>query len=208
MSDVDEQSQSPAGVTTYVPLAEAVLIFQAGGVFRSERTISRYCEIAALDCIKEQLPSGAMGYLINRESIQDRIMEMKQLATSGHVATSPNTSRQDETRQDTSGHDETELKELKSRLEKAEGEADALRDENMQLKIDVGVRKELLNEARKFTSELMGDRDGLLRHAGVLEGQVRQLGGEPMDGSLLVAPETQHVEIPDQSDAEPVTPGQ
>ena len=177
MTEPDEQQKT----TTYVPLAEAVLIFQAAGVYRSERTISRYCENAALDCFKEQLPSGAMGYFINREAIQDRIIELKQLAASGHGTPGRDVSGHDTTGQDMSRHDETETKAIKERTEKAEKERDELRDENMQLKIDVGVRKALLNEAKKLTDQMMGERDGMMCYVGALEGQVRQLGGEPVE---------------------------
>lgn len=48
MSEADEQQgQEPIQTATYVPLAEAVLIFQAAGVYRSERTLSRYCSTTA-----------------------------------------------------------------------------------------------------------------------------------------------------------------
>lgn len=201
MSGADEQQPQP-NTTTYVPLAEAVLIFQAAGIYRGERTISRYCQNGGLDCVKEQLPSGAMGYFINRESIQDRIIELKQLEASGHVAARHDTSGQDAASPDLSRHDETETKALIERAEKAEKEREGLRDEILQLKIDVGVRKELLNQAKQLTEHMRGERDDMMRYVGALEGQVRQLGAAPVDRLSLASPSTvERHESPDDTNA-------
>ena len=57
-----------------------------------------------------------------------------------------------------------------------------LRDENMQLKIDVEVRKQLLNQAAGEITRQRDHIEGLLRENGALQSQVLQ----------LAAPTSQH----------------
>lgn len=186
-----DETQQAKETRIHVPLAEAVHLFNDAGVFRSERTISRYCENGALHCIKEQLSTGAMGYLVSRESIQDRIVELKQLGMTGHVATGPDASRRDTTGQVESGQGETKVQAAEERAAKAEKERDDLRAQNMQLNIDLEVRKQLLNEAKRRSDLLLEERDGMMRHVGALMGQVKQLGGEPVDLLMIDAPKTE-----------------
>jgi len=163
MAPIDEQL--PASSPEYIPLEEAALLFEAAGVFRSLRTLSRYCQHGVLNCIKEETPTGVMRYLVSRESIQNRIVEMRQLGMSGHV----------QSRLDTSGHVATLTKELQEKLEAAEQERDGLQNENMQLKIDVGARKELLRMAKEDRDRMLADRDTMQRLIGGLEMQLHQL---------------------------------
>jgi len=69
-----------------------------------------------------------MRYLVTRESVQNRIAEMKQLGMSGHVELRPDTPGHDATRQDVTGHDETMTREIREKLKVAEEECDALRE--------------------------------------------------------------------------------
>lgn len=50
-----------------------------------------------------------------------------------------------------------------------------LEDENLQLKIDIGVRRELIKQAREELDRVRSTADGLLRENGALEFQIRQL---------------------------------
>jgi hypothetical protein len=175
MAATDDQPQLTTSSPEYVPLEEAALLFEAAGVFRSLRTLSRYCQHGVLDNLKEETPSGAMRYLVTRESVQNRIAEMRQLGMSGYVQPRPDMSGHDATRLDTSSHDETVAKEMQEQLQAAERERDVLRDENMQLKIDVASRRELLRMAKEDRDAMLTDRDTMQRMIGGLETQLRQL---------------------------------
>jgi len=87
----------------------------------------------------------------------------------------------DATRHDMSGHDETLTKELQERLEATEHERDELQNENMQLKIDVASRKELLRMAKEDRDQMLADRDTMQRLIGGLEMKVRQLQAPKSD---------------------------
>ena len=164
MASTDEHPELTTSSTEYIPLEEVALLFEAAGVFRSLRTLSRYCQHDVLQSIKEETPSGAMRYLVTRESVQNRIAEMRQLGMSGHVPSRLDMSGHVATRQDMSSHDETLTKEL-----------DELRNENMQLKIDVGARSQLLRMAKEDRDQMLSDRDTMQRMIGGLEMQVHQL---------------------------------
>ena len=143
-------------------------LFEAAGVFRSLRTLARYCQHDVLQSIKEETPSGAMRYLVTRESVQNRIAEMRQLGMSGHVPSRLDMSGHVATRQDMSSHDETLTKELKEKLALAE-------NENMQLKIDVAARNEIIRMAKENNDRMLSDRDTMQRMIGGLEMQLHQL---------------------------------
>lgn len=175
MAPTDEQPTLTASSPEYIPLEEVALLFEAAGIFRSLRTLSRYCQHNVLQCIKEETPSGAMRYLVSRESIQNRIAEMRQLGMSGHVQSRLDMSGPVATRQDMPSHDETLTKELQEKLEATEHERDELRNDNMQLKIDVASRKELLRMAKEDRDRMLSDRDTMQRMIGGLEMQLHQL---------------------------------
>gem|GEM_PF-6298145 len=181
MASTDEQPALTPASAEYIPLEEAALLFEAAGVFRSLRTLSRYCQHDVLNCIKEETPSGVMRYLVSRESVQNRIAEMHQLGMSGHLQSRLDMSGHDATRHDMSGHDETLTKELQERLEATEHERDELQNENMQLKIDVASRKELLRMAKEDRDQMLADRDTMQRLIGGLEMKVRQLQAPKSD---------------------------
>ena len=63
-----------------------------------------------------------------------------------------------------------------------------LRDENMQLKIDVEVRKQLLNQAAGEITRQRDHIEGLLRENGALQSQVLQLSAPPKQDRLDLPP--------------------
>ena len=69
----------------------------------------------------------------------------------------------------------------------------SLRDENMQLKIDVEVRKQLLNQAAGEITRQRDQIEKLLRENGGLQSQVLQLSAPPVIyHETLMAPQTMH----------------
>jgi hypothetical protein len=70
-----------------------------------------------------------------------------------------------------------------------------LREENMQLKIDVGVRKQLLNQAAGEIGRQRGQIETLLRENGALESRVLQLSSASnLDRAELAPPTSHHAE--------------
>jgi hypothetical protein len=72
-----------------------------------------------------------------------------------------------------------------------------LRDNNMQLKIDVEVRKQLLNQAAGEIDRQRGQIETLLRENGALESRVLQLSSPASDHAELPPPTSHHVEAGD-----------
>ena len=78
--------------------------------------------------------------------------------------------------------------------------ASLLRDENMQLKIDVEVRKQLLNQAVGEINRQRDQIEKLLRENGGLQSQVLQLSAPPVIyHETLMAPQTMHEPADEQS---------
>ncbi len=192
--DVTEgQEQFFAPTSTYVTLEEAVLLFENAGVFRSTRTLSRYCQQDVLDCTKEETPSGAMRYLATKESVSNRILEIQQIGASGHVRSRPDMAGHDASRPDMSRHDETGIKALEERVEELEQQKEQLREENTDLKIDVGTKGAVLKQTLENYNHFMQERDTLLKHIGSLETQVRQIA-PPQDAPSTTFEKNEHAQ--------------
>lgn len=95
-----------------------------------------------------------------------------------HQETSRDPARPRDTRQDPTRHREAstqEAGEVNQRLSALEQENAELKTENMNLKIDIGVRKGLLDRAWAQLKEISTDASNLLRENGALQYQIRQL---------------------------------
>jgi len=137
---------------------------------------------------------GTKSYRLDREDFKAWIFEQKQnlrpnetlRGPDGPQETSPDPARPLETSRDSerSTH----------QSENETGVIRELRDELMQHKIDLEVRKQLLNQARDEIDKVRSHTEDLLRENGELQFQVRQLTAakdyERLDGPQ--APEPQH----------------
>jgi hypothetical protein len=84
-------------LSRYSLTAEAATeLFRQAGVPRALRSVIRYCSNQTLDCIKVDTERN-LKYLVTPESVDARIVELKQIAAIGH----------DALRRDTAGHSET-----------------------------------------------------------------------------------------------------
>lgn len=86
-----------------------------------------------------------------------------------------------------SDFDETRVEELSGRIKELE-------DENMQLKIDVGVRRGLVSQAKEEIDKLRGSIEQVLKENGALEFQLRQLKA-PDDRPSIDAPSYEAREV-------------
>jgi len=109
-------------------------------------------------------------------------------------------SRQQQVHENNKEHDE-----LLERLKQLE-------DENLQLKIDIGVRRELIKQAKDELDRTRAATNSLLRENGALEFQIRQLAApaqpktiEPSTGGERVG-EQEHNSLPFDGDNRPDTP--
>lgn len=103
------------------------------------------------------------------------------------------TQRDPERPRDTSrdfGSDTNQNGELATRVKNLE-------DENLQLKIDLGVRRELISQVRGEMDRLRSTTDHLLRENGALQYQILQLGG-PSALRQIPSPEEPPTSVPQQ----------
>ena len=107
-------------------------------------------------------------YKLSRDDFQAWLFEQKQNdrshETPRDLTRPPKTSRDPVRPHEVSEETERDISRLKE-----------LENENMQLKIDVGVRKQLLERAKEEMDNLRSMTNGLLRENGSLEYQLRQL---------------------------------
>jgi hypothetical protein len=112
--------------------------------------------------------SGGNVYKLSREDFEAWVFDQKQNDKSREISRDPmrppKVSRDLERPRETS----TETQQSTSRLKDLE-------NENMQLKIDVGVRKQLLERAKEEMDDLRSMTNSLLRENGSLQYQILQL---------------------------------
>ena len=150
-SHVSTADETSPDTTRYVlTTEEASRLFAEGGVPRSPRTITRFCQMGDLECIRVETEKNYK-YLIDPSSAEKRI---KQLQQAFHFSnkTSPDMSSyvetHNETQPDMSRHDE-QARETEARDEKTEYLAkrvEELENENIQLKIDKQARDQFISE--------------------------------------------------------------
>lgn len=136
----DLEQYSPSTTLDFsLSVEEASALCFEAGVPRSPRTLMRYCAHGHLDCSKVDTERNEK-YLISRSSLERRIQELLQVATTGHVESQRDTTRHDAPSRDTSRSDEqsTELEEKVKQLEA----------ENLDLKITNRAKDQLIRSER------------------------------------------------------------
>src|SRR5256885_14425422 len=177
--DVSRQQFDQSQYTLNVDQASA--LFSDAGVPRSPRTIDRYCKSGHLVCMKIDTERNEK-YLITYDSVTERIRELQQVASTGHVETQHDTSRHVESEPDMSRHNAIDDQLTNGEKEKLETRIKQLELENLDLKItnrgkDYFV-EELKKQQEKFEtirkemtqqlidhSHRVGELEGVIHHA-------------------------------------------
>jgi hypothetical protein len=141
---------SPTGDTSLdmtrysLTIEKALPFFAEAGVPRATRTITRFCALGELDCIRVETERN-FKYLIDSKSVQKRIEQLKQ-ALHFTSKTSPDMSRHDEQARETPARTE-ELELLRERVEELE-------IETLHLKISKQANEIVINQMNNERKEL------------------------------------------------------
>src|SRR3954453_1803223 len=156
VSPADETSPD---MTRYVlTIEEAAQLFAEAGVPRGPRTITRFCQLGDLDCLRVETEKNYK-YLIDRNSVEKRIKQLQQVVANAnktyqdkfrHVEpiseTQPDMSRHDEKQRETEQPNE-EAQQLRETVEELE-------DEIINLKTDKQAREQVIKQMRsQMTAE-------------------------------------------------------
>jgi hypothetical protein len=121
----------------------------------------------AVRCILVTTRGGKI-YKLSRDNFQAWVFDQKQNDKSHETPRDP-------ARPLKTSRDPVRPREVSSEADENTNRLKELENENMQLKIDVGVRKQLLQRAKEEMDDLRSMTNGLLRENGSLEFQLRQL---------------------------------
>ena len=182
-----------------ITIPEALLIATTEAFPIGKSTLQRWAKtwglLGAASPVKSVLVTTRTGaaYRVDRDDFTAWLIEQKQNMRPGEMLkdpaipqetprdpvkpheTSRDLDRHHETSRDLSRSSRASTDRPRSYSESEEDRADSLRDENMQLKIDVEVRKQLLNQAAGEISRQRDHIEKLLRENGGLQSQVLQL---------------------------------
>src|SRR3954447_10298629 len=163
VSHVSPADETSPDMTRYVlTIEEAAQLFADAGVPRAPRTITRFCALGDLDCLRVETEKNYK-YLIDRNSVEKRIKKLKQFVAnankpyqdmSRHVQTNY------ETQPDMSRHGE-KLRETEQPAEEADHyreRVEELENEVIHLKIDKAAKEQVINlmsaERKDFITQL------------------------------------------------------
>ncbi len=226
-----ETSQDPVEIPrdNAISIQEARSIASAEDLPIGKSTLQRWAKLWAeqgsASPVKSILVTTRAGsaYRLDRDDFTAWLLDQKQNGGSHEALQDPvrpqDTSR-DPARSHEASQDPTRPREASTnssaRLPHDGDDADVvarLRDENMQLKIDLEVRKRLLSQAASEHERQRGQTEDLLRENGALQLQVRQLASgqdhprlniaEHDDGAgdqPIIADYRPHVDIPENRD--------
>jgi hypothetical protein len=127
---------------------EASHLFSNAGVPRSPRTIDRYCKSGHLVCVKIDTERNEK-YLITPESVTERIKELQQVASTGHVEAQRDMSRHVESEPDMSRHDAMHDQLTNDEKLKLEERIRELERENFDLQITNRAKDYFVDELKK-----------------------------------------------------------
>ena len=185
----DETSQGAVEIRqdAAITIQEALLIAFEQSFPIGKSTLQRWAKVWADrgvgSVVKSVLVTSRAGsiYRLDRDDFKAWLFDQKQNMRPGETLRDPVMSR--ETSKDTARPHQT-LRGSERSHETSSDETDAqqkLREENMQLKIDVEVRKQLLNQAAGEITRQRDHIEVLLRENGALQSQVLQLSAGKHD---------------------------
>ena len=157
----------------------SALCFEAG-VPRSPRTLMRYCAHGHLDCRKIDTERNEK-YLISRGSLERRIQELLQVATTGHVETHRDTTRHNAPSRDTSRTDE-QSGELEEKMKQLEAE-------NFDLKVTNKAKDQLIQMVREERVGFIEQLTAATRRMGQLEERLQLMAPRNDTGAGPARPE-------------------
>jgi hypothetical protein len=194
---------SPAGetspdMTRYVlTIEEASQIFAEAGVPRAPRTITRFCALGDLDCLRVETEKNYK-YLIDRNSVEKRIKQLQQVVAnanktyqdkSRHVQpnyeTQPDMSRHDEKPRVTEQPNE-EASQLREKVEELETEI-------IHLKIDKAAKEQVINMMNTERKGFIGQLNNMSFQLGEATAKLQQLEAprpEPQSSHVQTTGET------------------
>jgi len=166
-----------------ITIQEALIIAAEQSFPIGKSTLQRWAKVwaerGAASSVKSVLVTNRAGsfYRLDRDDFKAWLFDQQQNMRDGEVLRDPMMSH--ETPRDTARPQQTsrgtERPHETSNADMNTDAAQRLRDENMQLKIDVEVRKQLLNQAAGEITRQRDHIEGLLRENGALQSRVLQL---------------------------------
>lgn len=197
-SHVSTGDETSPDMARYVlTIEEASRLFAEGGVPRSPRTVTRFCKMGDLECIRVDTEKNYK-YLIDPNSVERRIKQLQQAHQfsnktypdmSSYVETNnetqPDMSRHDEQAHETPAHNK-EAAYLAQRVEELE-------NENIHLKISKAANEQVINQLHSERKEYIAQMKDMSFQLGEATAKLQLLDApRPAEPSRHV--ETQPVE--------------
>lgn len=188
-------------------------IFAEAGVPRAPRTITRFCALGDLDCIRVETEKN-FKYLIDPKSVEKRIEQLKQ-ALYFTSKTSPDMSRRvetaNETQPDVSRQDEQarETPARQAEMELLRGRVEELENEAIHLKISKAASEQIINQLHAERKEYMAQMNDMSFRLGEVQAKLQLLEAPRREGETHqvearpVEPVREATEVPSEPASAP-----
>ena len=179
-SQVSPDDQTRLDVSRYhLTIEEASQLFADAGVPRSQRTITRFCQLGDLDCLRVETEKN-FKWLVDENSASKRIEELKQAVNftkkpyqdmSSHVETIS------ETQPDMSRHDEhtSELDKVDTEKVYLRTQVDELETEVMHLRIEKAAKEQVINQMASERKEFISGMNDMSYKLGEATAKLQML---------------------------------
>ena len=195
--DVTRHDASQRDVSRHtLTIKQAAEMFAGLGTPRSPRSVQRFCEVGAIDCLRVK-GEKTERYFVDPQSVERYAEELRQLESISQIGgdvTRYDASQRDMTRSDATAPQRAVRLEptAETGRETAElrAQVDTLEKEKGQLQIDLQARVIVINQMVDERRAFIGQITELSRENGRLETQVQQLAAPKPDMSRHDATET------------------
>ncbi len=161
----------------------ASALFATFGVPRSPRSVQGFCKDGHIDCIRAKGPNGDR-YFVNQKSVEQYATELKQIEVVGKIASDEPFEHERETARGSAQERAAVTPERASNhsLSEDHGEPStdtikALRDENLNLRIDNRAKEQFINQLVEDRNSLMQSVQDVNYRLGAADARVQQLEG-------------------------------
>ena len=203
-----ETSQSPVEVTisqaNAILLSEALVIAREHNVPLGKSTLQRWAKAwaetpgAPVKALLQVMRDGRH-YEIDRDDFEAWLLDQAQNQEVSRGPARPHETSQDPARSHKTSEDPERFREASHETPEIANRVKELEAENMNLKIDLGVRKQLLERVKDQIDGIRSMTDSLLRENGALQYQLQQLPA-PGDNRPNERELSSPVDNPDQSE--------
>ena len=180
-ADARSSAQEREAARHELTIKAASALFAQFGVPRSPRSVQGFCKDDHIDCVRVKAPNGNR-YFVNKESVERYAIELKQIEEVGKIVSDEPFAQEREASRDSAQERATVIPEKTTThvpnngdVEQSSDTMKALREENLNLRIDNRAKEQFINQLVEDRNSLMQSVQDVNYRLGAADARVQQL---------------------------------